>query len=56
MFLEHPPSLERLVPTVKHDTRTFCDGLGQQYHGILLVPLLPSMAKLLQGNVGRQSG
>jgi hypothetical protein len=27
-FREHPPSPERLVPTVKQDTGTFCDGLG----------------------------
>jgi hypothetical protein len=39
---------EWLVPTVKHGDVLW--GFEQQYRGILLIPLLPFMVELLQGN------
>jgi hypothetical protein len=46
--LKEAHKLECLVPTVKH--REVLWWFGQQYHGILLVPLLHFMAELLQGS------
>jgi hypothetical protein len=41
-------NLEHLIPTVKREVLWW---FGQQYRGILLVPLLPFMTELLQGRM-----